>query len=52
MPGIQINSSARLMLLLNSMSDVAFRPLPHNVGIKTVILAEKAGLILSGEVRN
>lgn len=45
MPGIQINSSVRLMLLLNSMSDVAFRPLPHNVGIKTVILAEKAGLI-------
>jgi len=32
-------------MLLNSMSDRSYRSTPTNVGLKTVILAEEAGLI-------
>jgi len=37
--------SIRLMMLLNSMSDRSYRSTPMNVGLKTVILAEDAGLV-------
>jgi len=32
-------------MLLNSMSDRSYRSLPRNVGLKTVVRAEEAGLI-------
>jgi hypothetical protein len=40
-----VTRSIRLIMLLNSMSDRSFRTPPPNVGLKTVILAEKAALI-------
>jgi len=39
------NDTVRLNMLLNSMSDRSFRIPPKNVGLKTVIHAERAGLI-------
>jgi len=40
-----VTKSIRLIMLLNSMSDRSFRHPPRNVGLKTVITAEKAGLV-------
>jgi hypothetical protein len=39
------NGTVRLIKLLNSMSERSFRHPPRNVGLKTVITAEKAGLV-------
>jgi hypothetical protein len=39
------HGTVRLNMLLNSMSDRSFRAPPKNVGLKTVIQAEREGLI-------
>lgn len=40
-----IRLSGRMMALLNHLNDGSFSAAPTNVGLKTIFLAERAGLV-------